>query len=42
MRIDDFYMVLPSNASPDTHPNNTAGDFIVNWENPVDSDPDAK
>ena len=34
-------MVLPSNASPNTHPNNTAGDFVVNWENPVELDPDA-
>ena len=42
MRIDDFYMVLPSNSSPETYPHNTAGDFIVNWENPVDLDPDAK
>lgn len=36
---DDFYMVLPSNASPDTHPNNTPGDFIVSWENSIDLDP---
>ena len=41
MRSDDFYMVLPSNSSPDTYPNNSAGDFIVNWENPVELDPDA-
>ena len=31
---DDFCMVLPSNSSPNTHPNNIASDFIVNWENP--------
>ena len=41
MRSDDFYMVLPSNSSPEAHPNNTAGDFIINWENPVELDPDA-
>jgi len=42
MRTNDFYMVLPSNASPESQPNNTAGNFIVNWENPVDLDPDSK
>jgi len=42
MRTDDFYMILPSNSSPNTYPNNTAGDFIVNWENPVELDPDEK
>ena len=38
---DDFYMVLPSNASPNNQPNNTAGDFIVTWENPIDLDRDS-
>ena len=42
MKSDDFYMVLPSNASPDSQPNNSAGDFIVNWENPIDLDQQAK
>lgn len=37
---DDFYMILPSNASPRTHPNNNAADYIVTWENPIYLDPD--
>jgi hypothetical protein len=39
---DDFYMILPSNASPDTHPNNKASDFIVAWENPIELDTSSK
>ena len=31
----EFFMVLPSNASPDTHPNNTATDFTVSLQNPI-------
>ena len=37
---DDFYMVLPSNASPNTHPKNNASDFIVSWENEIHLDPE--
>lgn len=36
---EDFYMILPSNSSPDSHPNNNASDFIVNWENTIELDP---
>ena len=36
---DDFYMVLPSNASPELHPDNNAGDFRVTWENPININP---
>jgi len=35
----DFFMVLPSNASPDTHPKNTATDFTVSLQNPIKLDP---
>ena len=35
----DFYMVLPSNASPDMHPKNTATDFTVSLQNPIKLDP---
>ena len=31
----DFYMILPSNASPDTHPTNTAADFTVSLQTPI-------
>ena len=30
---DDFYMILPSNSSPNTHPTNNASDYTVTWEN---------
>lgn len=33
--MDDFYVVLPSNACPDTHPDNAANKFYVTWENPL-------
>jgi len=36
---DDFYMVLPSNASPNFHPENNASDFRVTWENPININP---
>lgn len=32
---DDFYIVLPSNSNPETHPNNNASKYIVSWENPI-------
>ena len=32
----DFYVVLPSNACPDIHPENTAAKFFVSWESPID------
>ena len=35
----DFFMVLPSNASPYTHPKNTATDFTVSLQNPIKLDP---
>ena len=35
----DFYMVLPSNASPNTHPNNSASDFIISWEDSFELNP---
>ena len=41
MKSDDFYMVLPSNASRDSQTNHSPGDF-VNWENPIDLDQQAK
>lgn len=41
-QTENFHMILPSNASPDTYPNNHPSDFIVNWENPIDLDPDYK
>ena len=36
---DEFYMVLPSNASPNTYPNNNASDFRVCWDQPIVFDP---
>ena len=33
---DDFYMVLPSNASPDLYPNNNASSFIVSWDQSIE------
>ena len=35
----EFYMVLPSNASADMHPNNTATDFTVTLQNPIKLSP---
>jgi hypothetical protein len=35
-------MVLPSNASPNNHPNNTAADFTISWENMINFDPKDK
>jgi hypothetical protein len=34
-------MVLPSNASPNTQPDNHAANFTVDWETPVELDPNA-
>lgn len=33
--MDDFYVVLPSNSNPNTHPNNNASNYVVSWENPI-------
>ena len=33
--MDDFYVVLPSNACPNTHPDNEANKFYVTWTNPL-------
>mgnify|MGYP006384017557 FL=1 len=35
MKKSDFYMVLPSNSCPLNHPNNTAANFIVEFQNPI-------
>ncbi len=37
---DDFYMVLPSNSSPDIYPENHAADYIVDWGNEIDLHPE--
>ena len=37
--INEFYMVLPSNSSPQTHPRNIAADYIVGWDAPIELDP---
>ena len=37
--IDEFYMVLPSNSSPKSHPSNIAADYIVGWDAPIELDP---
>lgn len=39
MSNNDFYMILPSNASPATNPDNHPSDYIVTWENSIDLDP---
>ena len=36
---NDFYMVLPSNASPDTFPDNYASDYTVKFDTPIDFNP---
>lgn len=33
---NEFYMVLPSNACPQIHPQNNASNYTVTWESPVD------
>ena len=33
--MDDFYVILPSNACSDTHPENVANKYIISWENPI-------
>jgi len=35
-RGDDFYMVLPSNASPNLYPNNNASSFTVSWDQSIE------
>lgn len=35
MTKSEFYMVLPSNSCPLNHPNNTAANFKVEFENPI-------
>ena len=37
--MNEFYMVLPSNSSPQTHPKNKAADYIVGWDTPIEFDP---
>ena len=37
--IDEFYMVLPSNSSPNTYPRNIAADYIVGWDRAIELDP---
>ena len=37
--INEFYMVLPSNSSPQTYPRNIAADYIVGWDAPIELDP---
>jgi hypothetical protein len=37
--VDDFYMVLPSNSSPITRPNNMASDYTVTWDQEIELDP---
>ena len=32
---EDFYMVLPSNGCPDTHPENEANNYVISWEQPI-------
>ena len=32
---EDFYVVLPSNSNPESHPNNHANKYIVSWETPI-------
>jgi hypothetical protein len=36
---DEFYMVLPSNSSPLTHPQNNAADYVVDWNTAIELDP---
>ena len=38
---DDLYIVLPSNACTDIHPNNNASKYIISWENPIEFNPSA-
>ena len=33
--MDDFYVILPSNACPIVHPENSASKYSVSWDNPV-------
>ena len=35
MKRSDFFMVLPSNSCPFNHPNNTADNFKVEFQNPM-------
>lgn len=36
--MKDFYVVLPSNACPDIHPENSSNKYIVSWEEPIKFD----
>ena len=36
MGTDDFYVVLPSNACAKVHPENTANNYRVSWEAPLE------
>ena len=33
--VKDFYIILPSNACPNFHPDNNASNFNVSWENAI-------
>ena len=35
INAENFYMVLPSNGCPLTHPNNVASKYIIDWESPI-------
>lgn len=39
MVSDEFYMVLPSNASPLTHPQNSAADYCISWDTAIELNP---
>ena len=34
--MDDFYMLLPSDSCSNIHTNNSANNFTVSWQNPID------
>ena len=40
MGTDDFYVVLPSNACAKVHPENTANNYRVSWETPLEFNED--
>jgi len=42
MQNNSFYMLLPSNSSPETQPKNSPADYIVDWENPIQLDPNSE
>ncbi len=34
--MEDFYVVLPSNSCAEIHPDNSASNFTITWENPIE------